>query len=132
MSMQDPIADLLTRIRNGHAAMKKSVTISLSQMKLAIVKVLEDEGYIAGYKINDITDAKKELEISLKYYNGKPVISTIDRVSRPGLRVYKDKDSLPKVLGGLGISIISTTKGVMSDRRARELGIGGEVLSTVT
>ncbi len=132
MSMQDPIADLLTRIRNGKAAKKSTVMISFSNMKLAIVKVLEEEGYITGYKIIETSPVHKELEITLKYYDGKSVISTIDRVSRPGLRIYRGKGSLPKVLGGLGIAIISTPKGVMSDRQARELGHGGEVLSTVT
>lgn len=132
MSMQDPIADLLTRIRNGKSAKKSKVSVSFSKMKLAIVNVLEEEGYIAGYKIIELSPAHKELEITLKYYDGKSVISTITRVSRPGLRIYKDKNSLPKVLGGLGIAIISTSQGVMSDRQARELGHGGEVLSTVT
>lgn len=132
MSMQDPIADLLTRIRNGKSAKKSTVSLAFSKIKLAIVKVLEEEGYISGYKIVDVTPVHKELEITLKYHNGKSVISTIDRVSRPGLRIYRDKNSLPKVLGGLGIAIISTPKGVMSDRQARELGHGGEVLSTVT
>lgn len=132
MSMQDPIADLLTRIRNGHAAKKSAVKLPFSKMKLAIANVLFDEGYIDGCKIIDVTNAKKELEIALKYFNGKPVISTIKRVSRPGLRIYKGKDSLPKILGGLGISVVSTTKGVMSDRQARSLGHGGEVLCTVT
>lgn len=130
--MQDPIADLLTRIRNGKSAKKSTVSLAFSKIKLAIVKVLEEEGYISGYKIVDVTPVHKELEITLKYHNGKSVISTIDRVSRPGLRIYRDKNSLPKVLGGLGIAIISTPKGVMSDRQARELGHGGEVLSTVT
>jgi small subunit ribosomal protein S8 len=132
MSMQDPIADLLTHIRNGHSAKKKVVKLGFSKMKQAIVKVLQDEGYIAGFTTNNITDAIKELVIDLKYYNGQSVISTIDRVSSPGLRIYKAKDSLPKVLGGLGIAIVSTTKGVMSDKQARDLGIGGEVLCTVT
>jgi small subunit ribosomal protein S8 len=130
--MQDPIADLLTRIRNGHAAKKREVVIDYSQIKEAILRVLQDEGYITGYEIEAVTDAKKILKIVLKYHDGKSVIATIDRVSRAGLRIYKDKDSLPKVLGGLGIAIVSTTKGVMSDRRAREMGIGGEVLCTVT
>lgn len=132
MSMQDPIADLLTRVRNGKSANKSTVSLSFSKIKLAIVKVLEEEGYITGYKIVETTPVHKQLEVTLKYYNGKPVISTIDRVSRPGLRIYRGKNSLPKVLGGLGIAIISTPKGVMSDRQARELGHGGEVLSTVT
>lgn len=132
MSMQDPIADLMTRIRNGLAARKSEVTLPFSKMKLAIANVLLEEGYIERCEIVDVTDSKKQLKIHLKYFNGKAVISTIDRVSRPGLRIYRDKNSLPKVLGGLGIAIVSTTKGVMSDRQARELGQGGEVLGTVT
>ncbi|HSX20066.1 MAG TPA: 30S ribosomal protein S8 [Gammaproteobacteria bacterium] len=132
MSMQDPIADLLTHIRNGHAAKKSSVKLPFSKMKLAIANVLLKEGYIEDCRIIDETAAKKKLEVVLKYFNGKPVISTIDRVSRPGLRIYKDKNGMPKVLGGLGIAIVSTTKGVMSDRQARQLGQGGEVLCTVT
>lgn len=132
MSMQDPIADLLTHIRNGHGARKSSIKIGFSQMKLAIAKVLLDEGYIEDCKIIDVTDAKKQLEVVLKYFHGKPVIQTIDRVSRPGLRIYKGKDELPRVLGGLGIAVLSTTKGVMSDKQARLLGQGGEVLCTVT
>lgn len=135
--MQDPIADLLTRIRNGKSAKKNTVSVDFSNIKLAIVKVLEEEGYITGYKIVDRVveskkQARKQIDITLKYYDGKSVISTIARISRPGLRIYRDKNSLPKVLGGLGVAIISTPKGVMSDRKARELGHGGEVLSTVT
>lgn len=132
MSMQDPIADLLTHIRNGRAAKKSSVRLPFSKMKHAIAKVLLDEGYIEDCKIIEVTPAIKQMEIALKYYEGKSVISTIDRVSRPGLRIYRDKNSLPKVMGGLGIAIVSTSKGVMSDRHARALGHGGEVLCTVT
>lgn len=132
MSMQDPIADLLTHIRNGRAAKKSMVELPFSQMKLAIVKVLLDEGYVENFVVVEVTPAKKRLQVFLKYFDGKSVISSIDRVSRPGLRIYRDKNSMPKVLGGLGIAIVSTTKGVMSDRQARELGQGGEVLCTVT
>ncbi len=132
MSMQDPIADLLTHIRNGHAARKKSIRLPFSKMKLAIANVLLDEGYIEGCNVIEVTKARKQLEIILKYFNGKPVIATIKRVSRPGLRIYKDKENLPMVLGGLGIAIVSTTKGVMSDKQARAVGQGGEVLCTVT
>jgi small subunit ribosomal protein S8 len=131
MSMQDPIAALLTSIRNGHAAKKKSVTVPCSQMKMAILNVLQDEGYIEGYKTKEVTPAIKQLEIKLKYYNDRPVIARIDRESSPGLRMYKSKNALPKVLGGLGIAIVSTSKGVMSDKQARKLGHGGEVLCTV-
>ncbi len=132
MSMQDPIADLLTHIRNGHAARKSSIKISFSKMKLAIVNVLLDEGYIESFNVIEITTAKKQLEVFLKYFNGRSVISTIKRASRPGLRMYRAKDALPRVLGGLGIAIVSTPKGVMSDRQARSIGEGGEVLCTVT
>ena len=131
MSMQDPIADLLTHIRNGHSAKKSAVRLPNSTMKVAILKVLQEEGYIEGYKIIELTPAKKQLEVNLKYYNGKPVISRLDRESSPGLRMYRSKEDLPKVLGGLGIAIISTPKGVMSDKKARKLGHGGEVLCTV-
>ncbi len=131
MSMQDPIADLLTRIRNGHAAKKSVVKVGFSKIKLAIVQVLQDEGYIAGFKIVEVDASKKQIEIHLKYYNNAPVIVSIDRVSRPGLRQYRAKDKLPRVMGGLGMAIVSTTKGVMSDRQARELGHGGEVLCVV-
>ncbi len=130
--MQDPIADLLTQIRNAQAAKKSIVKLPFSTIKLEITKVLQDEGYVSDYKVVDVTPAKKKLEIALKYYNGAPVISSISRVSRPGLRIYKSRDGLTKVLGGLGISIVSTSKGVMSDKQARALGQGGEVLCTVT
>lgn len=130
MSMTDPIADMLTRIRNGQAAGKKSVKIPSSKLKLAIAKVLKEEGYINDFK----TEANKshiEMTVELKYFNGSPVIESINRVSRPGLRIYKSKDELPKVLGGLGIAIVSTSNGVMTDRAARAIGHGGEVLCTV-
>ena len=131
MSMQDPIADLLTRIRNGQAARKQSIRLPSSNTKVAIVKVLQEEGYIESFDVIKEVEAKPELEIGLKYFKGKSVIEKIKRISRPGLRIYKAKDELPKVLGGLGIAIISTSFGVMSDRQARKLGHGGEVLCTV-
>jgi small subunit ribosomal protein S8 len=131
MSMQDPIADLLTHIRNGHAAKKSAVKLPYSKMKEAIVKVLEEEGYIESYQVIELTPAKKQLAVNLKYYNGKAVIARLDRESSPGLRMYRSKEALPKVLNGLGIAIISTSKGVMSDKKARALGHGGEVLCTV-
>ena len=129
MSMTDPIADLLTRIRNGQMATMKVVEMPSSTKKVAIAKVLKDEGYIKDYKTSD--DVKAVLSITLKYHAGQPVISNIDRASRPGLRVYKNHNELPKVLGGLGITIITTSKGVMSDTKARELGVGGEVICHV-
>jgi len=128
--MTDPIADMLTRIRNGLAAGKKSVTIPHSKMKESIALVLKDEGYIADFN-QDSVDGKAMLNVELKYYQGKPVIDKMRRVSRPGLRIYKSKDELPKVMGGLGIAIISTSKGVMTDRAARRDGHGGEVLCYV-
>ena len=130
MSMQDPLADLLTRIRNGQMAQHVSVSMPSSKMKISIAKVLQSEGYIEGVDVS--SDAKPELTIALKYFEGKPVIDKIDRVSRPGLRIYKGKDSLPQVLGGLGIVIVSTAQGVMTDRAARSAGIGGEVLCFVS
>ncbi|MFN2308189.1 MAG: 30S ribosomal protein S8 [Gammaproteobacteria bacterium] len=130
MSMSDPIADLLTRIRNGQAANKVQVSMPASKAKKALANVLKSEGYIEA--VSDQTvDGKPLLVVTLKYYEGKPVIDTLQRVSRPGLRIYKAKDELPKVLGGLGVAIVSTSKGVMSDREARALGEGGEVLCTV-
>ena len=131
MSMQDPLADLLTRIRNGQMVGKTEVSIPSSTSKVAITKVLVDEGYVAGWTITG-DEKKPVLNIELKYFEGKPVIETIDRISRPGLRIYKGKDELPKVKAGMGIAIISTPKGVMSDRAARANGIGGEVLCTVS
>jgi len=130
MSMSDPIADMLTRVRNGQTASKSEVVMPSSKMKIAIAKVLKDEGYIQGYSVSD--DAKPELTISLKYFQGGPVIDTVKRVSRPGLRIYKGKDELPNVLNGLGIVIVSTSKGVMTDREARAAGFGGEIICTVS
>jgi small subunit ribosomal protein S8 len=130
MSMSDPIADMLTRIRNAQATDKVSVAIPASKVKLAIAKVLKDEGYIDDFAQRTI-DGKNVLEIGLKYYAGKPVIEKIERVSRPGLRIYKGRDDIPRVLNGLGVAIVSTSRGVMTDRRAREAGVGGEVLCIV-
>ncbi|MFM2479212.1 30S ribosomal protein S8 [Celerinatantimonas sp. MCCC 1A17872] len=129
MSMQDPIADMLTRIRNGQAANKVSVKMPSSKLKVAIAKVLKDEGYITDYAVSG--DVKAELEVTLKYFEGKKVIETIQRVSRPGLRIYKGATELPKVLGGLGIAVVSTSKGVMTDRAARKAGMGGEIVCYV-
>ena len=128
--MSDPIADMLTRVRNAQAASKADVTMPSSKLKLAIAKVLQDEGYIAGYSSDDA--AKPSLTVTLKYYEGRPVIDELKRVSRPGLRIYKNKDELPKVLNGLGIAIVSTSAGVMTDREARAAGRGGEVICTVS
>ncbi len=130
MSMTDPIADMLTRIRNGQSAGQKSVKMPSSKLKLAIAKVLKDEGYINDFK-TEVNGSHAEMTIELKYYNGVPVIESVKRVSRPGLRIYKYKDELPKVLGGLGIAIVSTSNGVMTDRAARAIGHGGEVICTV-
>ena len=129
MSMQDPIADLLTRIRNGQAAGMVSVSLPSSKQKLAIAKLLVKEGYIASAK--ESGDVKKVLEIELKYYEGKPVVEMIQRVSRPGLRVYKKCRDLPRIMNGLGIAVISTSKGLMTDRAARKDGLGGEVICYV-
>ncbi|WP_261842597.1 30S ribosomal protein S8 [Aliamphritea ceti] len=129
MSMQDTLADMLTRIRNGHMAEKSAVTMPASKMKASVASVLESEGYISGFAVEG--DVKPVMTVELKYFEGKPVIESIQRVSRPSLRVYKAASELPKVAGGLGISIISTSKGVMSDRAARAAGIGGEVICTV-
>jgi small subunit ribosomal protein S8 len=130
MSMSDPVADMLTRIRNGQSAGKVEVAMPASNMKQAIAKVLKDQGYIKDFSVSG--DAKPELTVSLKYFEGRPVIDSIKRVSRPGLRIYKNKDELPKVLNGLGIAIISTSKGVMTDREARAAGFGGEVVCLVS
>ena len=130
MSMSDPIADMLTRIRNGQAVNKESVRIPSSNVKKAIASVLKDEGYIKDVSVEEV-DGKRFMVIELKYYQGRPVIEWIKRVSRPGLRVYKGKDELPDVRAGLGIAIISTSKGVMTDRAARASGYGGEVLAFV-
>lgn len=131
MSMSDPIADLLTRIRNAQAAHKVDVAMSSAKTKTAIAEVLKSEGYLSDYRVEEI-DGKKKLTLILKYYQGKPVIENIRRISRPGLRVYRSKEKLPQVLGGMGIAIISTSKGVMSDRAARLLGEGGEILCYVS
>lgn len=130
MSMSDPIADLLTRVRNAQMAKLPTVGMPSSKMKVAIAKVLQDEGYIAGYQIEE-NGGKPVLNIDLKYFQGKPVIEEIKRASRPGLRSYKGKENLPKVRAGLGISIMSTNKGLMTETQARAAGIGGEVLCTV-
>lgn len=129
--MTDPIADMLTRIRNGQRAGKVSVSMPSSKLKQSIANVLKEEGYIADFSEQD-EDGKPSLNVSLKYYEGQPVIDSLKRVSRPGLRIYKAKDELPKVLGGLGVAIVSTSKGVMSDRAARAAGEGGEVLCYVS
>ena len=129
--MTDPIADLLTRIRNAHHAEKIALTMPGSKIKSAIAKVLQDEGYIEGFEASE-ADGKPSLTIQLKYYEGEPVIEKLQRVSKPGLRVYKSAEELPKVNGGLGIAIISTSKGIMTDRAARSAGVGGEVLCSVT
>ncbi|MFV8784125.1 30S ribosomal protein S8 [Microbulbifer sp. SA54] len=129
MSMQDPLADMLTRIRNALARGKGSVSMPSSKLKVAVAKVLKDEGYVTEVSVGE--GAKPELTIELKYFQGKPVIAELDRVSRPGLRNYAGKKALPSVRGGLGIAIVSTSQGVMTDRAARQAGVGGEVLCTV-
>jgi small subunit ribosomal protein S8 len=131
MTMTDPISDMLTRIRNGQKARKVSVAMPASNAKEAVARVLKDEGYITDYAVQG-DGASKELSVELKYFEGTPVIESIRRASRPGLRVYKGKDDLPRVLGGLGVAIVSTSAGVMSDREAREKGIGGEVICIVS
>ena len=131
MSMSDPIADMLTRIRNGQASEKSQVLMPSSKLKTSIAEVLKSEGYIEGYKVSD-QDGKAVLSVDLKYYEGKPVIANIRRASRPGVRMYKNKDELPKVEGGLGIAIVSTPNGVMTDRAARSAGVGGEVICYVS
>ena len=130
MSMSDPIADMLTRIRNAQLAEKLSVAMPSSRVKASIAQVLKDEGYIEDFKVRD-EDGKSTLEIALKYYAGEPVIEKIERISRPGLRIYKGRDDIPRIMNGLGIAIVSTSKGVMTDRKARATGIGGEVLCIV-
>lgn len=130
MSMTDPIADMLTRIRNAQQSEKKSVAMPASKLKSAIAQVLKDEGYIEDFAVRE-AEGRPQLEISLKYYAGKPVIERIERVSRPGLRIYRPKDELPKVMNGLGVAIVSTSRGVMTDRKARGMGVGGEVLCIV-
>ena len=131
MSMSDPIADMLTRVRNGQTADKASVQMPSSSKKVAIAEVLKSEGFISGYSVDD-NSGKPLLNVDLKYFQGKPVIEEINRVSRPGLRIYKSKDELPKIQNGLGIAIISTSKGVMTDKQARATDQGGEVLCTVS
>ena len=130
MSMRDPIADMLTRIRNAQMVEKASVAMPASKLKAAIAQVLKDEGYIDGFAVKT-TDGKSELQIGLKYYAGRPVIERIERVSRPGLRIYKGRHDIPQVQNGLGVAIVTTPKGVMTDRKARASGIGGEVLCYV-
>lgn len=130
MSMQDPIADMLTRVRNGQMAKHESVSMPSSKMKVSVAKVLESEGYIKSFSVEE--GVQPVLTIELKYFEGKPVIERIERVSRPGLRIYKAKQDLPKVMGGLGVAIVSTNKGVMSDRAARAAEVGGEVLCYVS
>jgi small subunit ribosomal protein S8 len=130
MSMNDPISDMLTRIRNAQQAEKGTVSMPSSKLKVAIAKVLKDEGYIDDFAVRGEV-AKPVLEVSLKYYAGSPVIEKIERVSRPGLRIYKPSRDIPNVMNGLGVAIVSTSKGVMTDRKARGMGIGGEVLCIV-
>jgi small subunit ribosomal protein S8 len=129
MSMQDPVSDMLTRIRNAQARNKASVSMPSSKLKVAIAEVLQQEGYVDGFAVEGET--KPQLTVTLKYFDGRPVIEEIKRVSRPGLRVYRDQSALPSVRGGLGVAIVSTNKGLMTDRAARAAGVGGEVLCTV-
>ena len=129
MSLQDPISDMLTRVRNAQKAHKLSVTMPSSSQKVNIATVLKDEGYVGSFKVSD--GVKKELTIELKYYQGKPVIESIKRVSRPGLRIFKSKDDLPSINGGLGIAIISTSRGLMTEKQARAAGHGGEIICSV-
>jgi small subunit ribosomal protein S8 len=130
MSMTDPIADMLTRIRNAQMVGQVETSMPCSKLKTAIAQVLKDEGYIEDFAVRE-QGSKKELRIGLKYYAGRPVIERIERISKPGLRVYKDRDSLPEVMNGLGVAIVSTSRGVMTDRKARATGVGGEVLCIV-
>ena len=130
MSMSDPVADMLTRIRNGQMVEKASIKMPSSKIKVAIAQVLHDEGYIDGFVRRD-NNGLPELEVVLKYYAGRPVIEKIERISKPGLRIYKGRDDLPRVMNGLGVAIVSTSQGVMTDRKARSLGVGGEVLCVV-
>ena len=130
MSMRDPIADMLTRIRNGQSVDKTEVVMPSSKLKVAIAQVLKDEGYIDGFSVV-ANNGKAELHVGLKYYAGRPVIERLERVSRPGLRVYKNHQTIPQVMNGLGVAIVSTPKGVMTDRKARAAGIGGEVICYV-
>ena len=130
MSMSDPIADMFTRIRNAQRVDKVSVTMPASKIKAAIAVVLKDEGYIEGFQVHG-NDGKPQLELTLKYYAGRPVIERIERVSRPGLRIYKNCTSLPTVMNGLGVAIVTTSRGVMTDRKARQTGVGGEVIGYI-
>ena len=130
MSMSDPIADMLTRIRNAQGVDKAVVSMPSSKIKVAIAQVLKDEGYIDGFSVRS-EGGKNQLEIALKYYAGRPVIERIERVSRPGLRVYRGREAIPAVMNGLGVAIVTTPKGVMTDRKARQTGVGGEVLCYV-
>jgi small subunit ribosomal protein S8 len=130
MSMSDPIADMLTRIRNAQMTERATVVMPSSKVKISIAKVLKDEGYIDGYKVGG-EEKKPVLEIALRYYAGKPVIEKIERVSKPGLRIYRSKGDIPPVMNGLGIAVVSTSRGVMTDRAARAAGVGGEVLCIV-
>lgn len=131
MTMTDPISDMLTRIRNGQKARKTTVSMPASKVKIAVANVLKAEGYITDFETSG-EGAGRTLDVELKYFEGKPVIEKVERVSKPGLRIYRGKDELPKVLGGLGVAIISTSLGVMSDRQAREKGVGGEVICVVS
>jgi len=129
MSMQDPLADMLTRIRNAQMVGKTTVVMPSSKLKVSVARVLQEEGYVASFSVSE--EVQAQLSIELKYFEGKPVIAELDRVSRPGLRNYTGKDGIPSVRGGLGVAIVSTSKGVMTDRAARAAGVGGEVLCTV-
>lgn len=131
MSMSDPIADMFTRIRNAQRVEKVSVSMPSSKLKVAIARVLQDEGYIEGFEVRT-NGAKSELDIRLRYYAGRPVIERIERVSRPGLRIYRGRDALPRVMNGLGVAIVTTPRGVMTDRHARATGVGGEVIGYVS
>jgi len=131
MSMSDPIADMFTRIRNAQRVEKLSVSMPSSKLKVAIAKVLKDEGYIEDYQVKT-NGPKSELEVQLRYYAGRPVIERLERVSRPGLRIYRGRDALPKVMDGLGVAIVTTSRGVMTDRHARATGVGGEVIGYVS
>lgn len=130
MSMSDPISDMLTRIRNAQLTEKASVRMPSSKLKKAIAQVLQDEGYIDGFVVRE-NAGLPEMEVALKYYAGRPVIEKIERISKPGLRIYKGRDDLPRVMNGLGVAIVSTSRGVMTDRKARSIGVGGEVLCVV-
>ncbi|HMM78044.1 MAG TPA: 30S ribosomal protein S8 [Gammaproteobacteria bacterium] len=130
MSMQDPIADMFVRIRNAQARAKREARIPASKQKLAIAEVLKNEGYLSDFRVEQ-DGIRSQIVVELKYYGGRPVIERIERVSRPGLRVYKAKDALPRVVGGLGVAIVSTSRGLMTDRQARAMGIGGEVICSV-